>query len=69
MFCFMASRDDLATAARLQPAVYARYVATEKRLDHSFAMPRNGRRVFLEELTGVAAEPDLTIPDFLRRRA
>ena len=71
MFCIMASRDDLATAARLNPAAYRRYVETEKRLDHTFAMPVAGKRMFLEELTGVKVgnEIDLTVPAFLRRAA
>lgn len=32
-------------------------------------MPIKGKRVFLEELTGVKASDDLAIPDFLRRVA
>ncbi len=53
MFCIMASPADLATAAKLNPETYRRYVETEQRLDHTFAMPNAGKRMFLEELTGI----------------
>lgn len=71
MFCIMASPSDLKTAAKLNPETYKRYVETEKRLDHTFAMPKAGKRVFLEDLTGikVSNEIDLTIPAFLQRVA
>jgi 3'-phosphoadenosine 5'-phosphosulfate sulfotransferase (PAPS reductase)/FAD synthetase len=63
VFCIMSSRDDLCTAARLQPDLYRRYVETERRLDHTMNMARRP----LEEVTGITAEIDLTVPDFLRR--
>ena len=50
-FCIMASRQDLTTAARLQPALYRHYVATEKRLGFTLSPSRKG----LEEITGIAA--------------
>ncbi len=50
-FCIMASRSDLTTAARLNPALYARHVALEKRISHTMSMERKG----LEEVTGIAA--------------
>ena len=56
MFCIMGSQADLTTAARLNPDIYAEYVAMEKRLDHSFAMPSSGQRRFLEDITGIAAQ-------------
>lgn len=54
-FCIMASRQDLTTAARLRPQLYRRYVETERRLDQTMAMPVNGRRLFLEDVTGIKA--------------
>lgn len=55
-FCIMASRADLRTAARLKPELYARYVATERRLGHTFLMPRAGVRETLEDVTGIKAD-------------
>jgi 3'-phosphoadenosine 5'-phosphosulfate sulfotransferase (PAPS reductase)/FAD synthetase len=49
-FCIMGSKADLTTAARLNPELYARYVATEKRLGFTL---RKGKS--LEEITGIAA--------------
>lgn len=52
-FCIMASRGDLRTAARLRPDLFARYVATERRLDQTMAMPDEyGNRRFLDEAVG-----------------
>lgn len=56
-FCIMASKADLTTAARLKPDLYAEYVALEKRLDQTMLMPVKGERRFLEEVTGIAANP------------
>jgi len=50
-FCIMASKHDLQTAAKLRPELYAKYVATEKRLNHTLQMSGKG----LEEITGIAA--------------
>ncbi|MDX8537042.1 phosphoadenosine phosphosulfate reductase family protein [Mesorhizobium abyssinicae] len=49
VFCIMASKSDLRTAARLKPALYRRYVETERRIGHTFSMSRQP----LEEVTGV----------------
>ena len=54
VFCIMASRADLRTAARLQPAFYARYVALEKRIGHTLSP--SGRS--LPELTGIPVPSD-----------
>ena len=51
VFCIMASRADLRTAARLQPALYARYVDLEKRIGHTLSP--SGRP--LPELTGISS--------------
>lgn len=48
-FCIMGSKNDLTTAARLNPELYAEYVATEKRLGHTLSMSRKS----LEEITGI----------------
>ena len=54
VFCIMASRADLRTAARLQPALYRRYVLLEERIGHTLS-PTG---VPLPALTGVPVEPD-----------
>ena len=37
VFRIMASRADLSTAARLQPALYAQYAALERRIGHTLS--------------------------------
>lgn len=49
VFCIMASRADLLTAASLKPDLYARYVEIERRIGHTLSM--DGRP--LEEVTGI----------------
>ncbi len=51
VFCIMASRADLRTAARLQPALYAHYVALERRIGHTLS-PSG---VPMPELTGISS--------------
>ena len=53
VFCIMASRADLRTAARLQPALYRRYVRLEERIGHTLSPTRVG----LPALTSVPVEP------------
>ncbi len=50
VFCIMASRADLRTAARLQPALYAQYANLERRIGHTLS-PSG---VPLPELTGIS---------------
>ena len=54
VFCIMASRADLRTAARLQPALYRRYARLEERIGHTLS-PTG---VPLPVLTGVPVQPD-----------
>ena len=54
VFCIMASRVDLRTAARLQPVLYRRYALLEERIGHTLS-PTG---VPLPALTGVPVEPD-----------
>ena len=49
VFCIMASRSDLRTAAQLQPDLYRRYAALERRIGHTLSPSR----VPLTQLTGV----------------
>ena len=51
-FCIFGSADDHARAARLRPDLYARYVALERRLDHTLSPSRRP----LPEITGI--DPD-----------
>ena len=51
VFCIMASRADLATAARLQPELYREYCALERRIGHTLS-PSG---VPLPEITAVPA--------------
>ena len=53
-FCIMSSKDDLITAAKLNPALYAKYVETEKRINHTMTMPRKDEAPRgLEAITGI----------------
>jgi len=55
-FCIMASREDLTTAAKLNPELYKKYVELEKKLDVTMMMPDKKKgRLFLEEITGIKA--------------
>ena len=49
VFCIMASRADLRTAARLQPGLYRTYARLEERIGHTLSPSR----VPLPELTGI----------------
>ena len=60
VFCIMASRADLRTAARLQPALYARYVRLEERIGHTLS-PTGAP---LPALTGVPVGPDCGVRSF-----
>jgi DNA sulfur modification protein DndC len=55
-FCIMASKADLRTAARLKPALFARIVATEKRLGQTMLMPSGGRKQYLDEVVAGPAQ-------------
>jgi 3'-phosphoadenosine 5'-phosphosulfate sulfotransferase (PAPS reductase)/FAD synthetase len=65
-FCIMSSKGDLATAAKLQPELFRRYAATERRIDQTMFMPKKvrgqpaGQRVFLDEM-GLGAEPEMKL--------
>lgn len=48
-FCLYGSKGDLTLAAQLNPALYARYCETEKRLNHTLSMSRKP----LPEITGI----------------
>ena len=50
-FCIMANKGDLKTAASLQPELYKRYVATERRINFTLSPSLS----FLPEITGVSA--------------
>ena len=57
VFCIMASRADLRTAAQLQPALYKRYVNLEKRIGHTLSpsgLP-------LPVVTGIPVHPTTTL--------
>lgn len=54
MFCIMASRADLRTAARLNPTAYRARVLLERRVGRTINM--EGRP--LDEVTGIAVEPE-----------
>jgi DNA sulfur modification protein DndC len=56
VLCIMSNKADLITAAQQNPTVYAKYVAVEKFMGHTFQMPtkKHGTR-YLEEITGVKA--------------
>ena len=56
VFCIMASRSDLRTAAQLQPSLYRRYSELERRIGHTLSPSR----IPLPELTGIPVEPAKT---------
>lgn len=50
-FCIMASKDDLRTAAWLNPELAQRYMDTERRLNHTLLMPsKKHGQLFLEDI-------------------
>jgi len=50
-FCIMASKGDLKTAAKLNPELYKRYLAIEKKINHALIMPtKKSDRRFLDEV-------------------
>jgi 3'-phosphoadenosine 5'-phosphosulfate sulfotransferase (PAPS reductase)/FAD synthetase len=53
-FCIMASVGDLSTAARLNPALYAKYVRLERKTGYSLSM--SGK--MLEDITGIPVNDD-----------
>lgn len=54
-FCIMASPADLRRAAELNPDLYRKYVALERKLGRSMLMPKPGASAFLEDVTGIKA--------------
>jgi DNA sulfur modification protein DndC len=56
VFCIMASKQDLITAARLKPDLYKRYVDLEKSTGQVMMMPSKTKgRQTLEDITGILA--------------
>jgi DNA sulfur modification protein DndC len=56
-FCIMASKADLTIAAKLNPAMYAKYVALERSTGQVMLMPtKGGGRRTLEDVTGIKAD-------------
>ena len=59
VFCIMASKDDLTTAARLNPKMYRQYVMLERTTGQVMMMPtKNKGPLTLIEITGVPIEED-----------
>lgn len=55
-FCIMSNKEDLATAARLNPVLYARYVGLERSTGQVMLMPtKKHGRLTLEDVTGIKA--------------
>ena len=58
VFCIMANKSDLTTAAKLEPELYARYVRKEQELGKSMLMPSKSKGVqYLPDITGVEVSP------------
>ena len=53
-FCIMATKKDLTIAAKLQPALYRKYVELERRIDHTLSPTRKP----LTEITGIEIEEE-----------
>ena len=60
-FCIMSSKRDLATASRLRPALFHRYAAMERKIDHTFVPPSKGQRRFLDEVVEPVHRPVETL--------
>lgn len=57
-FCIMAKDADLKCAATLRPDLLAEYAALERRINHTFRMPRKNKpRQFLDELCAAPEGP------------
>jgi len=57
-FCIMSSKEDLTTAAKLNPRLYSRYVNLEHSTGQVMLMPSKKRgRLTLEQVTGIIAGP------------
>lgn len=55
-FCIMSNKEDLTTAARLNPVLYARYVGLERFTGQVMLMPtKKHGRLSLEDVTGIKA--------------
>jgi DNA sulfur modification protein DndC len=55
-FCILASKADLTRAAELNPELYAKYVALEKKIGHTIQAPKKGAAPQgLESFTGITA--------------
>lgn len=55
-FCIMSNKADLTTAAKLNPALYKRYVELEKSTGQVMMMPsKKAGKLGLEAITGIAA--------------
>ena len=54
VFCIMANRQDLQTAARHNPELYREYVRLERRIGHTLSMDRRP----LDEVVGIPVEAD-----------
>ncbi len=53
-FCIMSSKADLVTAAKLNPSLYAKYVALEMATGQVMLMPSKSKgRLSLEDVTGI----------------
>jgi hypothetical protein len=63
----MGSKADTQRAAKLNPEMFAKFVAIEKTIDQTFVMPtkKQGRR-FLETFTGVTADPAMVEKELAR---
>ena len=55
-FCIMSNKEDLTTAARLNPELYKQYVDLEKKTGQVMMMPsKKHGKLTLEQITGVVA--------------
>ncbi len=55
-FCIMGSQKDTCIAAKHNPELFQAYADLEREIDQTFFMPRDGKRVFLDELVAQAAD-------------
>lgn len=72
VFCIMASKADLTTAARLNPSLYRTYVLLERSTGQVMMMPsKTHGRLTLEQITGIRISdaPAIPLAEFLKQQS
>ena len=58
--CIMSKKSDLCCSANIDPTNAIKYIVKEKEIDHTFIMPKNGKRKFLDQIiTEISSQTSL----------